>query len=73
MPPPSPDSEERQLLAEYAMAAQFYSWVVGKLARQRDILSHEEYEKLGAMVDNARSQCELARRALGGTHSNAMK
>jgi len=74
MHPGSPDSEEQQLLAEYETATGFYSWTVRELSRQRGTLPNDHYDRLLKMVENARLECEKARRALQefkAAHKNA--
>jgi len=60
----SPDNEERRLLAEYETTVAFYSWTVRELSRQRGTLQRDEYDRLRDMVENARFECERARRDL---------
>jgi hypothetical protein len=62
--PPSPDNEERRLLAEYETAARFYSWAVCEQVRQHQTASDDDYQKLRRTVENAREECERTRIAL---------
>ena len=64
MLPPSPDNEERRLLAEYETATRFYSWAVSELSRQRGTLSYDAYLNLRRVAGDAREECERARVAL---------
>ena len=63
-PARSPNNEERRLVAEYETVTSFYSWTVRELVRNRETLSHDEYDRLRNMVENARLECELAQLAL---------
>jgi hypothetical protein len=62
--PPSPDNEERRLLAEYQTATRFYSWAVSELARQHRAVSHDDYLKLQKVAADARDECERVRIAV---------
>ena len=64
MHPASPDDEERQLLAEYETATQYYSWAVGELSRQRGVLDFENYKKLFQLAEDAFTDCEAKRTVL---------
>jgi hypothetical protein len=66
----SPGNQERRFLAEYEVATQVYSWAVGELSRQRGALSCEEYDKLGVIVEDVRSQSERARLALAAFNNS---
>lgn len=64
MPPGSPANKELRLLAEYATATRHYSWAVSKLASQRGTASHEDYQELRSIAQDAFAACERARRAV---------
>jgi hypothetical protein len=58
------DDPEAQLLQRYVVAAGHYSWAVAELSRQRTTATIEEYSALSRLVDEAREECETARRIL---------
>jgi hypothetical protein len=58
------NSEERRLTSEYTATTQFYTWSVAELSRQIGSVPEDEYRKLFQVVKDARTECEIARRAL---------
>jgi hypothetical protein len=59
-----PEDLRSILLHDYALAAKHYAGAVGELNRQRAVLPVAHYENLYRVVEDARQNCELLRKAL---------
>lgn len=61
-------SEEQVLVSQYHVATERYTAAVGELSHQRATADKDGYQKLLAIVEDARNECERVRHALAKLH-----